>query len=77
MGSEFEMDLTRYLQTEGRRLAAERGYRRRSGSPNASASSISNATAQHQCATPENSESPPQSLSEALNRMGVAAQRRL
>lgn len=77
MGSEFDMDLTRYLQTEGRRLAAERGHRRHSGSPNASATSIANTTAQQQCATPVDSDNPPQSLSEALNRMGVATQRRL
>lgn len=55
-----QMDITQYLQTEGRRIAAELGRRRPGG----------NAAAQQQCATP-GAQKPPSSLSETLQRMGI------
>ncbi|SFU28019.1 hypothetical protein SAMN05216350_10149 [Polaromonas sp. YR568] len=57
------MDITRYLQTEGRRVAAELG-RRRAPDPTAAR--------QQQCAAPSEP-NPPRSLSEALQRMGVVS----
>ena len=54
------MDITQYLQTEGRRVAAELGRRRPLG----------NTAGQQQCATPGN-QNPPRSLSETLQRMGI------
>jgi hypothetical protein len=56
------MDITQYLQTEGRRIAAELGRRRPRDSSN---------NGQQQCAAP-GTQKPPRSLSEALQRMGVA-----
>ena len=67
MNQPDEMDLTLYLQTEGRRLAAELAKQR--PSPAASRSS----SGQQQCAaTQPGSQRPARSLSEALRRMGVA-----
>jgi len=63
-----EMDLTSYLQTEGRRRAAELAGSRRPGNPGLPAPSPQ---AQQQCAKPASDQQPPQSLSEALRRMGV------
>jgi hypothetical protein len=57
-----EMDLTLYLQTEGRRLAAELAKQ-----PSASIKSRLSST-QQQCSATQ----PARSLSEALQRMGVA-----
>jgi hypothetical protein len=54
------MDITQYLQTEGRRIAAELGRRRARDNP---------AAQQQQCAAPGTQ--PPRSLSETLQRMGV------
>lgn len=54
------MDITQYLQTEGRRVAAELGRRRPSD----------HAAAQQQCAAP-GIQKPPRSLSETLQRMGI------
>ena len=56
------MDITQYLQTEGRRIAAELGRRR----------PPDNTAAQQQCATP-GAQKPPRSLSETLQRMGVTS----
>lgn len=63
-----EMDLTAYLQTEGRRRAAELAGSRRSGDPGLPAPF---SQAQRQCATAVDDPQPPQCLSEALQRMGV------
>jgi hypothetical protein len=67
-----EMDLTAYLQTEGRRRASEMPCKRQSPracpGPDTSARI---ATGQQQCAVPDES-TPPRSLSEALRRMGIA-----
>lgn len=65
-----EMDLTAYLQTEGRRRAAELAGSRRSGDPGLPAPS---SQAQQQCATAADDPQPqpPQCLSEALRRMGI------
>lgn len=57
------MDITQYLQTEGRRIAAELGRRR----PLNNASIL-----QQQCAAP-GTQKPPRSLSETLQRMGVTS----
>lgn len=54
------MDITQYLQTEGRRVAAELGRRRPQD----------HAAAQQQCAAP-GTQTQPRSLSETLQRMGV------
>ena len=54
------MDITQYLQTEGRRVAAELGRRR----------PLDHTAGQQQCATP-GSQNPPRSLSETLQRMGI------
>ncbi|MBW8720785.1 MAG: hypothetical protein JF626_02435 [Polaromonas sp.] len=54
------MDITQYLQTEGRRIAAELGRRR----------PRDNSAAQQQCAAP-GTQTPPRSLNETLQRMGV------
>jgi hypothetical protein len=59
------MDITQYLQTEGRRIAAELSRRRQSD----------NTAAQQQCATP-GTQKPPRSLSETLQRMGVTSARK-
>jgi hypothetical protein len=56
------MDITQYLQTEGRRVAAELGRRR----------PLNNAATQQQCAAP-GPQKPPRSLSETLQRMGVTS----
>lgn len=66
-----EMDLTLYLQTEGRRLAAERA-REQAASAMATARPPST---QQQCAAAQTGshQRPARSLSEALQRMGVAA----
>jgi hypothetical protein len=56
------MDITHYLQTEGRRIAAELGRRRPRDTTGA----------QQQCAMP-GTQKPPRSLNEALQRMGVAS----
>jgi hypothetical protein len=56
------MDITQYLQTEGRRIAAELGRRRPRDT----------AAAQQQCAAP-GVQKPPRSLSETLQRMGIAS----
>ncbi len=53
-----QMDITQYLQAEGRRVAAELGRRRPPGS------------AQQQCTAP-GTQQPPRSLSETLQRMGI------
>ena len=73
MNQPDEMDLTLYLQTEGRRLAAElAGQQRASSRPSST---------QQQCAAAEPaSQRPARSLSEALQRMGISGahpQRRL
>ncbi|WP_457280713.1 hypothetical protein [Polaromonas sp. P5_D5] len=73
-----EMDLTLYLQTEGRRMAAElRGKTLPDAEnqsptppdscPPAARHPSAHGPAQQQCATP----APARSLSEALQRMGV------
>ena len=72
-----EMDLTAYLQTEGRRRAAELGSSRPTGNPGIAAPTPQTPPSllqqqQQQCATPASEQPPPQSLSEALRRMGVA-----
>lgn len=67
-----EMDLTAYLQTEGRRRAAELGSRRPTGNPGIAAPPPQAPPSQQQCATSASEQPPPQSLSEALRRMGVA-----
>jgi hypothetical protein len=56
------MDITQYLQTEGRRIAAELGRRRPRDTT----------AAQQQCAAP-GVQKPPRSLSETLQRMGIAS----
>jgi hypothetical protein len=62
-----EMDLTLYLQTEGRRLAAELSKKPVSPTPPRPSS------AQQLCATAQpGNQRPARSLSEALHRMGVA-----
>jgi len=67
MNQPDEMDLTLYLQTEGRRLAAELAKQR--PAPAGSRSS----SGQQQCAAAQSaSQRPARSLSEALQRMGVA-----
>lgn len=63
-----EMDLTAYLQTEGRRRAAELAGTRHSGDPGLPAPC---SQAPQQCATAVDDPPPPQCLSEALRRMGV------
>lgn len=55
-----QMDITQYLQAEGRRVAAELGRRRPPGST----------AAQQQCTAPGTPQ-PPRSLSETLQRMGI------
>jgi len=61
-----EMDLTLYLQTEGRRLAAELGKRQ-------PAPFQSPPSTRQQCAAAQpGNQRPAHSLSEALQRMGVA-----
>lgn len=69
-----EMDLTAYLQTEGRRRAAELGSSRPTGNPGIAAPTPQTPPSlqQQQCATPASEQPPPQSLSEALRRMGIA-----
>ena len=65
-----EMDLTLYLQTEGRRLAAELAREQ------AATATARPPSAQQQCAaaqTGSHHQRPARSLSEALQRMGVAA----
>lgn len=62
------MDLTAYLQTEGRRRAAELAGGRHSGDLGLPAPS---SQAQRQCAAAVDDPQPPQCLSEALRRMGV------
>lgn len=57
-----EMDLTLYLQTEGRRLAAELAKQQPASVKSRPSS------AQQQCSATQ----PARSLSEALQRMGVA-----
>lgn len=67
MNQPDEMDLTLYLQTEGRRLAAELAKQR----PAPAGSRPS--SAQQQCAAVQaGNQRPARSLSEALQRMGVA-----
>ena len=62
-----EMYLTLYLQTEGRRLAAEIAKQRPAPATSRPSS------AQQQCAAAQpGSQRPARSLSEALQRMGVA-----
>jgi hypothetical protein len=72
MNQPDEMDLTLYLQTEGRRLAAELARQQPFASRQES---------QQQCAAAQpGSQRPARSLSEALQRMGIAGpqpQRRL
>lgn len=58
------LDITQYLQTEGRRIAAELGRRRPPDYAPA---------AQQQQGTAPGNQKPPRSLSETLQRMGVAA----
>jgi hypothetical protein len=66
MNQPDEMDLTLYLQTEGRRLAAELAKQRAAPASRPS-------SAQQQCASAQSgSQRPARSLSEALQRMGVA-----
>jgi hypothetical protein len=60
-----EMDLTLYLQTEGRRLAAELARQQAAANNEARPSS---AQQQQQCTAGQ----PARSLSETLQRMGVA-----
>jgi hypothetical protein len=63
MNQPDEMDLTLYLQTEGRRLAAERAKQQPvPAKPRPS-------SAQQQCTATQ----PARSLSETLQRMGVAS----
>jgi hypothetical protein len=77
-----EMDLTLYLQTEGRRMAAElrgktlpdaenRSPAPPDSCPPAARHPSAHGPAQQQCATPAASQKPARSLSEALQRMGV------
>lgn len=65
-----QMDLTRYLQTEGRRIAAERA-RQQAGNGGDSGNQSPPAPSQHQCAAPPAAHRPPQNLDEALRRMGL------
>ena len=67
-----EMDLTSYLQTEGRRRAAELRSSGTTGAPGMAAPTPEAPPQQQQCATPATEQQPPQSLSEALRRMGIA-----
>lgn len=67
MNQPDEMDLTLYLQTEGRRLAAEIAKQRPAPATSRPSS------VQQQCAAAQpGSQRPACSLSEALQRMGVA-----
>jgi hypothetical protein len=63
-----EMDLTLYLQTEGRRLAAERAREQ------AVTATARPPSTQQQCTAAQTGghQRPARSLSEALQRMGVA-----
>lgn len=74
MNQPDEMDLTLYLQTEGRRLAAELARQR-----TATASPLySHSSTQQQCAPAQpqaDGQCPARSLSEALQRMGVTGPR--
>ncbi|EJL87085.1 hypothetical protein PMI15_01231 [Polaromonas sp. CF318] len=63
MNQPDEMDLTLYLQTEGRRLAAELARQQPTGS-----SKTRPSCAQQQCTAAQ----PARSLSEALQHMGLA-----
>lgn len=67
-----EMDLTSYLQTEGRRRAAELGSSGAKGDLGMAAPTPEAPSQQQQCTTPATEQQPPQSLSEALRRMGIA-----
>ncbi|WP_411882381.1 hypothetical protein [Polaromonas sp. YR568] len=69
MNQPDEMDLTLYLQTEGRRLAAELARQQQAtGKPRSSSSPAQ----QQQCAAQPGNNRPARSLSETLQRMGVA-----
>lgn len=69
MNQPDEMDLTLYLQTEGRRLAAELARQQQSaGKPRPSPSP----SQQQQCAAQPGNSRPARSLSETLQRMGIA-----
>jgi len=63
MNQPDEMDLTLYLQTEGRRLAAERARQ------HAATDKARPSPSQQQCTAAQ----PARSLSEALQRMGVGS----
>lgn len=65
-----EMDLTLYLQTEGRRLAAELARQKQAAGKSRASSSSSQ---QQQCAAQAGSARPARSLSETLQRMGIAS----
>ena len=68
-----EMDLTAYLQTEGRRRASELPCKRPSRGAGPGPDTITRfAPGQQQCAVPLDESAPPRSLSEALRRMGIA-----
>lgn len=69
MNQPDEMDLTLYLQTEGRRLAAELAKQKQAcAKPRSPAS-----PQQQQCAAQPGNTRPARSLSETLQRMGVAS----
>jgi hypothetical protein len=64
-----ELDLTLYLQTEGRRLAAELAKQKQASAKSRPSSS----SQQQQCTTQPGNTHPARSLSETLQRMGVAS----
>jgi hypothetical protein len=68
MNQPDEMDLTLYLQTEGRRLAAELAKQKSASSQYRPSSP----TQQQQCSVRPDTR-PARSLSETLQRMGVAS----
>jgi hypothetical protein len=69
MNQPDEMDLTLYLQTEGRRLAAELARQ----NPASGQSRPSSSTQQQQCTAQAGATRPARSLSETLQRMGVSS----
>ena len=68
MNQPDEMDLTLYLQTEGRRLAAELARQK----PGSAQSRPASPAQQQQCSARPDAR-PARSLSETLQRMGVAS----
>ena len=71
-----EMDLTAYLQAEGRRRASELPCKRpsRGAGPGTDTDTATRCAQgqQQQCTMSPDESAPPRSLSEALRRMGVA-----